>query len=625
MRIGILGPLTITETSGSPAWPEGRGELAPRLEPKQAVVLLVLAANADRGVPLQELVHAVYGSADTLLYKRSIESVVSRLRATLRAIDPAASDVLPAARGGFYIPSLPADAVDALRFLSVADPLLNQWAALAPDARRRQAGQAIAEWRDDPVRIHAGLCPATSVFRRFTSSLAELGLRYVHQLLDENDHDLARRELSRLTVLLPDNAALRQLAEEVADGGPQAGGTTVRTSTGTAVAELVSRVASTSSRRWDAVAVTAHNFDRIYLVDRVAPDHEVSIDVPFEVPGGSGANTIAALGRLGCAVAAAGIVAGDEEGQRLLDGLTTAGVDTANVLVDAHAAGVRTGHSVIFSDPQGVRSIYVHPGVNEVLAERMYGDPARVEVLKATIARCRILHLTSFTSPAELGLQEVLVSALDAYAVLSLNPGALYASLGLDRLDPILSRANVLFLYEQNLRELVDNSAAPSRGSREPGVRNDLERLYAWKGLKGYDQPLVTLVKRFRSALSGQPEAGYLTIASGRCGLEEVIGTQARIGPTKRRSVRDSTGAGDAMAAGLHFGLLHGASLAECADLAYLMATLVSDHIGGRDGQPTATRLHAAWTTHFPGVAPPAALASAAVRSAAPASVFVDE
>lgn len=616
MRIGILGPVTITRSSGGGSWPEGRGEFEPRLEPKQAVVLLVLAANADRGVPLQELVHAVYGSPDTVLYKRSIESVVSRLRATLRTIDPAASDVLPAARGGFYVPNLAPDAVDALRFLSVAEHLLNHWAALPPGERRRGAVQALSEWRDDPVRIHSGLCPAATVFRRFTGSLAELGYRYIHQLLDEQDHDLARRELSRLTLLLPDNASLLQLAEEVAHvGSRRADAAPARaplgTAGGTAVQGLASHLASTASRRWDAVTVTAHNFDRIYLVDRVAPDHEVSIDVPFEVPGGSGANTIAALGRLGCAVAAAGIVAGDDEGYRLLESLAAVGVDTANVLVEGAASGLRTGHSVIFSDPQGVRSIYVHPGVNEVLADRMYAEPGRLEALKATIARCRILHLTSFTSAAELGLQEVVVGGLDADALLSLNPGALYASLGLDRLDPILSRANVLFLYEQNLRELVDNSAAPSRGGREPGIRNDLERLYAWKNIKGYDQPLVTLVKRYRSALSGAPEAGYLTIASGRCGLEEVIGTQARIGPTKRRSVRDSTGAGDAMAAGLHFGLLHGASLAECADLAYLMARLVSDHIGGRDGQPTADRLHAAWATQFPGVAAPAALRAA--------------
>ena len=45
MKIGILGPLMITDDSDA--------ALAIRLEPKQEIVLVSLAANADRRVPLR--------------------------------------------------------------------------------------------------------------------------------------------------------------------------------------------------------------------------------------------------------------------------------------------------------------------------------------------------------------------------------------------------------------------------------------------------------------------------------------------------------------------------------------------------------------------------------------------
>ena len=200
-------------------------------------------------------------------------------------------------------------------------------------------------------------------------------------------------------------------------------------------------------------------------MERVAPDHEVKIDTAREEAGGSGANAIAALGRLACSVAAAGIVADDREGQMLLDSLSISGVDCTNMLVVAASETVRSGHSIIFSDPHGVRSIYVHPGVNESFAETLAARRGAVERLEGFMGTSRIVHFTLFTSPAELRLQEHLAGTLPDASVLSLNPGALYSSLGLDRLDPILSRVNVLFLYEQNLRKpRPELGGAPRRG-----------------------------------------------------------------------------------------------------------------------------------------------------------------
>jgi len=607
MKISILGPLLVTDQSGAP--------LDLTLEPKQEVLLLALAANADRGISLSELTVVVYGSTETALYKRSIESLTSRLRATLRTLSPVSGEMIPRAKSGFYRAMLEPDQVDALRFLRLAEHLLARWTTIDPAERRLLCRRAIAEWRDNPVRIYGDASPvAEELFRRFTSSLAELGQRYARLLVEEQRVDEARRELSHLVQLLPGHVRVARLHEELeAHLSPTASGSSSAWPAGTgeglpAVQELCERLLSTGALPLEALAVSAHNLDRIYLVDRVAPDHEVKVALPFEEPGGSGANTISGLAQLGRAVATTGIVADDDEGAALLESLKATGVDCGSVLVAPAGERVRSGHSIVFSDPRGVRSIYVHPGVNESLAERLKATPGALTHLEDQIRRARIVHFTSFTSPAELRLQEYLTSIVPAETVLSLNPGALYASLGLDRLDSILSRANVLFLYEQNLRELVENSAAPPRENEEQGLRSDLSRLYAWKRMKGYGQPLVTLVKRYRSQVSGENGPEYLVLVSGRFSVEEMIGTQARIGSRNQSPVKDSTGAGDGMAAGLLFGLLTGSTLRECADLSYLVAILVSDEVGARPGQPTLGGLRDAWSRYFPGVAEPAFL-----------------
>jgi sugar/nucleoside kinase (ribokinase family)/DNA-binding SARP family transcriptional activator len=607
VKVRILGPLIITD--------DGEARIHVPLEPKQEILLLALAANADRGVSMYELVVAVYGSSDAALYKRSVESLVSRLRATLRTYVGSDTEVVPRARGSFYRSTLTRDQVDALRFLRMAEHLLINWATLGEAERHTLVRQALSEWRDNPVRIYDGACPvAPELFRRYTSALAELGHRYGQHLLEEERLDEASQHSNRMLELLPTHPGMQQLREQVSlrrakssqSATPSEPPTTPPG--GPAVQELCDRLASSRALPLDALSVTAHNLDRIHLVERVAPDHEVTIDLPSEHAGGSGANTMAALARLGSSVAVAGVVADDAEGRTLLADLTGSGANCDNMLVLPAGNGFRSGHSIVFSDPHGVRSIYVHPGVNELLAATLDSVPGALAKLEATIRSSRIVHFTSFTSPGELALQEHLTSMLPEEAVLSLNPGALYASLGLDRLGPILSRVNLLFLYEQNLRELIDNSAAPSAGTEGSGIRSNLSRLYAWKGMNGYDQPMVTLVKRYQSELKGDHRPEYLTIASGHYAVEEIIGTQARIGLRNQAPVRDSTGAGDGMAAALHFGLLEGVSLADCADLAFLVATMVSDHVGARLGQPTLADLQVAWQRHFPGVPEPRCL-----------------
>jgi sugar/nucleoside kinase (ribokinase family) len=63
--------------------------------------------------------------------------------------------------------------------------------------------------------------------------------------------------------------------------------------------------------------------------------------------------------------------------------------------------------------------------------------------------------------------------------------------------------------------------------------------------------------------------------------------------------VTDSTGAGDAVAAGIHVGLTLNLEIAQCADIAVLLAGIVSEHVGARAGQPSLASFRDRWAEQF--------------------------
>jgi sugar/nucleoside kinase (ribokinase family) len=377
---------------------------------------------------------------------------------------------------------------------------------------------------------------------------------------------------------------------------------------GAAFGEIRERLASSAAKPYAHMAITAHNLDRIYHVDSVAVDHESRIEAPFKAAGGSGANTAYALGRLGLRTAVAGIVADDRDGMVLRQSLASEQVDSSQLLVVPPDAAARTGHTIIFSDRRGRRSIYVHAGVNEHLARAVGGIPGGADQLVALGSEARVVHFTSFTGHAERVLQEAILAHLPDDVLVSFDPGALYAPLGLDRLSPFVLRCDLLHVYERQLREMIANSSAEPVGQgREHSFRADLEALFQWRAARGDRRPLMVLLKRHRnpSVRSESRAQGldFVTLAAGRGSVEDLVSTQAR--GSLVAGVQDSTGAGDAMAAGVHFGLLNGASPGECADLAFLLAMECTSEVGTRSGLPRRAGLAPAWARYFPGAAIP--------------------
>jgi sugar/nucleoside kinase (ribokinase family) len=369
---------------------------------------------------------------------------------------------------------------------------------------------------------------------------------------------------------------------------------------GAALAELRDRAAASAQMAYAEAAITAHNLDRIYTIDHVAVDHEARISgVPVEAGGGAAANTACALSRLGHPVAVAGIVADDRWGLVLRQSLELEQADAANLLVVPSMPEVRTGQALIFADSSGRRSVYVEPGVNDRYVQALRDDKPARERLVEMARNARIVNVSSFTGEAERRLQEGILQELPDEAVLGFDPGSFYANLGLDRLAPFIARCDVLNIYEARLRQLVANSSADT-GSGGYSFRSTLEALFRWRAVRA-DRPLVVAVKRERQGTGDPASDSYdmITIVVGRNTVEDLVSAHAR--GSLEPLVADITGQGEAVAAAVHLGLLSGAPLDECADLAFVLANEVNAEIGARAGLPRRSTVEAAWTKYFPG------------------------
>ena len=113
----------------------------------------------------------------------------------------------------------------------------------------------------------------------------------------------------------------------------------------------------------DVIGFGALNLDRIYQVNRWAgADEESYIKNVSEFCGGSAANTIIGLSRLGLKTGFLGKIAGDREGQLLTNNLEKEKVDTNGLIISQEG---RRGAVHGFVDGDGERALYVDPGDND--------------------------------------------------------------------------------------------------------------------------------------------------------------------------------------------------------------------------------------------------------------------
>ncbi|HIE03406.1 MAG TPA: carbohydrate kinase family protein [Candidatus Latescibacteria bacterium] len=237
--------------------------------------------------------------------------------------------------------------------------------------------------------------------------------------------------------------------------------------------------------------------------------------------GGSAANTAFALAKMSFRTGFLGMLGDDPEGDFVLSSLE--GVDTSLVGREG-----RTGVCVVVLTPDGERSTVLFPGANDLFRTR------KEELRYAS--RSKWIHLTSFVGEEAFQAQAELVRSLPDEVRISFDPGHLYALKGMEALKSFLERAEVLFATEVEVELLT------GREFREGA------RVLRRSG------PRIVIVKL--------GPRGAWTLA------EDEWET-----PAPKAEVRDSTGAGDVLAAGFLAGLLRGWSPKECLEFGVGLAS----------------------------------------------------
>jgi ribokinase len=294
----------------------------------------------------------------------------------------------------------------------------------------------------------------------------------------------------------------------------------------------------------DVVGFGALNVDKLYRVERIAKAGEESFITSYdETPGGSAANTVVGLAKLGIKVGYVGKVANDREGRLQLQSFREESVDINGVVVSKEG---RSGVVMGFVDKKGERALYVDPGVNDTLGFE--------EIDRAYAKDTEFLHLTSFVGGKPFEAQSKLLKTLKEVKV-SFDPGELYMRRGLTALRPIIRKSFVVFPSENELKILTGED---------------------------YRAGSKILVKE---------GARLVAVKLGEKGCYVTDGGEEHLIEAYRVKAVDTTGAGDAYCAGFLYGLVKGEDLYTCGRLGNFVASRKIGKIGAREGLPRLSAL----------------------------------
>ena len=147
-------------------------------------------------------------------------------------------------------------------------------------------------------------------------------------------------------------------------------------------------------KKIEIVGLGALNIDHIYQVERILTDGEAVVNRSVSSPGGSAANTIYGLAKLGVGAGFIGAIGDDAEGKMLLQDFQKVGVDISQIRVKQKA---KTGSVLCLTDRLGRRSLYVIPGANNLLA---IDDPHWIERMAGSVRRLLGIQIDVTVSPS---------------------------------------------------------------------------------------------------------------------------------------------------------------------------------------------------------------------------------
>lgn len=254
-------------------------------------------------------------------------------------------------------------------------------------------------------------------------------------------------------------------------------------------------------------------------------------------PGGSSANTLVGIARLGGKVVFCGKVGKDKHGdiyeQKLKDHKIKSNISKGTL---------RTGHAITFITPDSQRTFATHLGaVVELKKEDIFGED-----IKAS----KILHIEGYQLEDK-NLKEVAIHAMNIAKKSN-------TKISIDLSDPALVKRNI-----KDIKPLVKKYADIVFANEEEAkefTRFETEK--AFNSLSEFcDTVIIKLGKK-----------GSLIKHNGKV---------YKIPPVKAKAI-DTTGAGDAYAAGILYSLANNYNIKIAGNLASLIAAKVVEKIGAR-------------------------------------------
>lgn len=296
--------------------------------------------------------------------------------------------------------------------------------------------------------------------------------------------------------------------------------------------------------KFDIIGWGALNIDRLCNVDDYAPnDGETFINYETKSCGGSAANTIIGIAKLGLNTGYIGKVGNDSNATMMQKYLEDNNVDTQHLLVDSDG---ETGEVIGFVTKTGDRKLYVTPKSNDDITY----DEIDLNYLENT----KILHLTSFVghnTTHSIDTQLEVLKKLPSNVKVSFDPGMIYIQRGPLFMNQFLEHTDILLINETELLMLT------KRDTLEDAV-NMIS-----------DMVEILVVKR-------STDGSYI-----KKGDEEY---NINIFPV---DAIDTTGAGDAYNAGFLYGLLNDYTLRESGIIGSFIAAKSTTKSGATEAIPT--------------------------------------
>ncbi len=294
--------------------------------------------------------------------------------------------------------------------------------------------------------------------------------------------------------------------------------------------------------------------DLLVKVDRFADiDDEVPIQTFGEYQGGSAANTAVGVRRLGVPGALLTCVGNDELARKGLRILASEDVDISRVATSRKGLG--SPYVVGIVDPQGERQLYSYGGA----AQELTPD----QLTREDLADVTHLHICTL-GPEFVERALKIAGEADHRVTISADPGALgCAGERATVLRPLLPRLDLLFLNTVEMGLLIN----------------------------------MTDVRQLPVCADALPPRVAIKLGAKGCVLYE-RGAALTFAPAFKVDAIDTTGAGDAFAAGHLVGWIHGLVGEGLATFSNAVAALSTRVHGCRDGLPTMNEVTAFLRVH---------------------------